>query len=185
LNDCWKATFDGVIFWLVRYAATHPEPQSNCSSGRSSPDCRHLPESLEHLPAQPIAQRQPAVHLILVLSEQAILRRRSAHVWTGYREVQRSWRTLQKITEGIAGESWLKDEAAKIIRSKRRSKALQIEVPHSADIDSSLQGMFTESVGQVIAELRRLRLCDPGLVPPNRSQPGTGAEVECRKCVCR
>src|SRR5260370_5247426 len=64
-------------------------------------------------------------------------------------------------------------------------KALQIEVPHSADIDSAFQGMLAESVGHVIAELCRLRLCDTGLVPPNRSQPGTGAEVKCRKCVRR
>src|SRR5438067_8204955 len=62
---------------------------------------------------------------------------------------------------------------AKLSRSK----------PHSADIDSALQGMFTESVDHVIAELCRLRLRDSRLVPPNRSQPGTGAEVECRKRV--
>jgi hypothetical protein len=45
--------------------------------------------------------------------------------------------------------------------------------------------MFAEGVGHVIAELCRLRLPDTGPAPPNRSQPGTGTEVECRKRVRR
>ena len=45
--------------------------------------------------------------------------------------------------------------------------------------------MFTKGVGDVIAELGRLRLRDTNLIPPDRCQPGTGAEVERRKCMCR
>ena len=135
----------------------------------------------KNLPAQAVAKRQPAVELKLILREEAELRRRSAHIRAGDREVQRSRRAFKKVTKGIACEVGLEDEVAEIIRSKLRGEAFQIEVPHTADIDAALQRMLAESVGQVVAELGGLRLRDAGFVPADGRKSGARAEVEGRK----
>src|SRR5215469_16257855 len=137
----------------------------------------------QHLPTQTIAQRKFAVHLELILRKNAVLPRRSAYIRARYRKVQRSRRTLQKIAERISGEGPLKDEVAEIIRSVRRSKALQVEVPNAANISADLQRVLSKRPRHVIGNLQRLRLSDARLVTPNRSKPNPRTEVERRKCV--
>ena len=79
----------------------------------------------------------------------------------------------------------LKSEGAKVIRSKRRRKALQVEVPHPPHIDPALQRMFAKRKRHIVAELHRLRLRDARLVPPNRRKARPRAEVERRKRMRR
>ncbi len=79
----------------------------------------------------------------------------------------------------------LKREAAKVIRSKRRREAFQVEVPHPSHIQSALERVLAQRIRHVIAELHRLRLRNTRLVPADRREPRTGAEVERRKRIGR
>src|SRR6202012_5878680 len=54
-------------------------------------------ETGKDLPAQTVAERQTAVYLIFVLSEEAILCSSSADIWAGDSEVQRSRSAFKKI----------------------------------------------------------------------------------------
>src|SRR6202012_594556 len=70
------------------------------------------------------------------------------------------------------------DKGAEVVGRKLRRKALQIEVPHPAYVDTTLERMFTKSIGEVIAELSCLRLGNTGLIPTDRFEACPGAEVE-------
>src|SRR6202012_5429364 len=137
----------------------------------------------QQLPAQPVAQGQAAVYLVLVLRKQAELGRGSPYIRAGDSEVERGRSAFEKISKCISREIRLKDKAAEIIGCKLRSKAFQVEITHPPYVDSTLHRVLAKSPCQVIAELGRLGLRDARLISANGRKTGAGVEIKSRECM--
>ena len=69
----------------------------------------------------------------------------------------------------------MKREGTEVVGGK---KQFRVEVAHAADIDAPLERVLAFGEGQVVAELRRLRLGYPGLVATDWLETCPRAEVE-------
>src|SRR5271168_206062 len=134
----------------------------------------------ENLPAQAVTQCEPAVDLVFILAEEAVLPRRSGYVGAGHRKEDRCGQPFKKVAESVAGKRRLEGKLTEIIGGQER---LDVGVANSAGINTSLQSVLASRPAQIVGELCRLRLCDSGLVAADGSEPSSGAEVERRKSM--
>src|SRR5271155_2741161 len=137
-------------------------------------------EAWEDLPAQAVAQSEPAAALVFILTEEAVLPSRSGNVRAGNRKENSCREPFKKVAKGIAGKCVLKRKLPKIVG---RQEGLDVGIAHPARVNAGLQGVLAPRPGQIVRELSGLRLRHSRLVAANRSESGSGTEIESRKGV--
>jgi hypothetical protein len=124
-------------------------------------------EARQNLPSQAITHREAAVHLKLILGKETELRRSAANIRTRNRKVEVGGRSFQKITESISGKCRLEDKCPEVIGGELRREALQVKIANVADIQTRLERVLPKRKGDVVAELRCLRLSNSGFISPD------------------